>query len=58
MELNPQLIKKGGKKIGVLPGGRIRGNDRAGLRGLKDAKEKSQGQKTTPIKEVIADLGL
>ncbi|MCI5142980.1 MAG: type II toxin-antitoxin system Phd/YefM family antitoxin [Candidatus Electrothrix sp. ATG1] len=64
MELNPQLIKKGGKnEFVVLPVEEFEAmteliEDYEDLKELRDAKEKSQGQKPIPIKEVIADLGL
>ncbi len=64
MELNPQLIKKGGKNaFVVLPVEEFEAmteliEDYEDLKDLRDAKKKSQGQKPIPIKEVIADLGL
>lgn len=54
MKLNPQLIKRQGKSEFVV----LLIEDYEDLRELRDAKEKSQGQKSIPIKEVIAELGL
>ena len=64
MKLNPQLIKRQGKsEFVVLPIEEFEAmteliEDYEDLRELRDAKEKSQGQKSIPIKEVIAELGL
>ena len=64
MKLNPQLIKSKGKsEFVVLPIEEFEAmteliEDYEDLRVLRDAKEKSRGQKSIPIKEVIADLGL
>ncbi|CAK8716248.1 Antitoxin [Candidatus Electrothrix laxa] len=64
MKLNPQLIKKQGKsEFVVLPIEEFEAmteliEDYEDLRELRDAKEKSQGQKPIPIKEVIAELDL
>jgi len=64
MRLNPQLIKRKGKsEFVVLPIEEFEAmteliEDYEDLRVLRDAKEKSQGQKPIPIKEVIAELGL
>ena len=64
MKLNPQLIKSKGKsEFVVLPIEEFEAmteliEDYEDLRVLRDAKEKSRGQKSIPIKDVIADLGL
>ena len=64
MKLNPQLIKRQGKsEFVVLPIEEFEAmteliEDYEDLRELRDAKAKSQGQKSIPIKEVIAELGL
>ena len=67
MKLNPQLIKSKGKsEFVVLPVEEFEAmteliedyEDYEDLKVLRDAKEKSQGQKPIPITEVIAELGL
>ncbi len=64
MKLNPQLIKKGGKnEFVVLSVEEFEAmteliEDYEDLKELRYAKEKSQGKKSTPIKKMIADLGL
>ncbi|MDU9048115.1 MAG: type II toxin-antitoxin system Phd/YefM family antitoxin [Candidatus Electrothrix sp. Rat3] len=64
MKLNPQLIKRQGKsEFVVLPIEEFEAmteliEDYEDLRELRDAKAKSQGQKSIPIKEVIAEFGL
>ncbi|MCI5157133.1 MAG: type II toxin-antitoxin system Phd/YefM family antitoxin [Candidatus Electrothrix sp. AUS1_2] len=64
MKLNPQLIKRQGKsEFVVLPIEEFEAmteliEDYEDLRELRDAKAKSQGQKSIPIKEVIGELGL
>ncbi|MCI5217791.1 MAG: type II toxin-antitoxin system Phd/YefM family antitoxin [Candidatus Electrothrix sp. LOE2] len=64
MKLNPQLIKSKGKsEFVVLPIEEFEAmteliEDCEDLRVLRDAKEKSRGKKSIPIKDVIAELGL
>ncbi|MGB5687316.1 MAG: hypothetical protein WBM35_16020 [Candidatus Electrothrix sp.] len=64
MKLNPQVIKSKGKsEFVVLPIEEFEAmteliEDYEDLRVLRDAKEKSRGQKSIPIKDVIAELGL
>ena len=64
MKLNPQLIKSKWKsEFVVLPIEEFEVmteliEDYEDLRVLRDAKEKSRGQKSILIKDVIADLGL
>lgn len=64
MELHPQIIQKNGQnEFVILPFEEFEAitellEDHEDLRMLREAKEKSQGQKPVPLNEVIADLGL